>query len=164
MDFQSVALKSGNANAGTFTSFSTAASRIANLNGRLYAEQSARSTTGFWSYSWTAPTSGTGNVTFYSVGLAVNGSGTNGDQSTAGMSLALTERPTINYSLDEYCQNDSDPLPTTTGSSTGTYSIAPTSAVINSSNGQIDLSASTSRNLYCDLQLWLWNHYGSSDH
>jgi hypothetical protein len=45
-----------------------------------------------FSYPWTAPASGTGNVVFYFSGLAVNGNGaTSGDSPTPGSSVTLTE-------------------------------------------------------------------------
>jgi hypothetical protein len=145
--FQSVALASGNANAGNFISTSTSNSRISTLNGRKYAEQQGASSTGIFTFEWDAPgNSGTGQVTFYSVGLAVNGNGgTSGDQVTAPGSISLSELipTTIAYSSNNYCDDSSDPTPSINGNQGGTFTSAPAGLSINASNGVIDISTST---------------------
>ena len=60
------------------------------LNGRQYAEQISASTSNEFEMEWTAPAAGTGDVSFYYCGNAVNlMSGTNGDNAICGkMSLS----------------------------------------------------------------------------
>ena len=60
-------------------------------NGRQYAEHNGPSTTNEFEMEWTAPVAGTGDVTFYFCGNAVNlMSGTNGDNAICGK-ITLTE-------------------------------------------------------------------------
>lgn len=64
-------------------------------NGREIVEQSRRRTDGRATVSWTAPSVGTGDVTFYAVGNAVNGNGgTSGDQ-VVTTSITLNESPGV---------------------------------------------------------------------
>lgn len=142
--FQSVALTGTNANAGNFSAFSTPNSHIITLNTRKYAEHSGVSSSGFFSFTWQAPTAGTGNVTFYSVANAVNGSGSGGDQASAPIQTVLTETSptTISYGASQLCEDASDPTPTINGTQGGTFTSSPAGLSINSSTGTIDLSAS----------------------
>ena len=48
----------------------------------------------------------------------------------------------FNYSGDSYCANASDPIPTITGSTGGTFTSNPVGLSINAENGVIDISAS----------------------
>lgn len=90
--FQSVMLTNTNANAGNFDLTLTANTQITTLSGKKYPEHSAKSTTGNFKVRWVAPATGTGTVTLYYIGNAVNNnSGTSGDQPTLGQSLTLTE-------------------------------------------------------------------------
>ena len=142
--FQGVALTSSNAQAGNFTSAISTNSKIVDFNGRRYAEHSSRSVSGIFSYNWIAPATGTGSVNFYSIGNAVNGSGSGGDQVTATNVKTITEQTitTINYNAN-YCNNDSDPIPSVSGNQGGSFSSTPFGLSMNSSTGKIDLSAST---------------------
>lgn len=90
---QLVALNSTNAQAGLLASPSTANTQISTLFSTIqYLEHSSRSTTGIFTASWTAPATGTGNVTFYASGNAVNATGgTSGDVGAPSRSLMLTE-------------------------------------------------------------------------
>ena len=64
------------------------------------------------------------------------------DTTTAQITIAAADDPSFSYgAITTYCQDDSDPLPTITGFSGGTFS-ASTGLVINSATGEIDLSAS----------------------
>lgn len=74
------------------------------VSSRTYVEQSsAQTATGTtptsyktFSIAWTAPAAGTGSVTFYAAGIAVNGTGsTSGDSPTAGVNLTVTESGTV---------------------------------------------------------------------
>ena len=88
---QATSLNSTYAARGTFSAPSSNA-RISSFSGRSYLEQNATSATGVFTSQWTAPVTGTGTITFYFAGLAVNGTGgTAGDNTTSGTSLQLTE-------------------------------------------------------------------------
>lgn len=90
---QAVALTSSNTNAGVMGTPTTTQTRVTDLSGISYLEQSTRSDSGTFTVPWTAPAMGTGNVNIYYVGNGVNGSGTAGDDPTGGMTLVLTEAP-----------------------------------------------------------------------
>lgn len=88
---QATALLANNAAAGTFSTPSSNA-QITPLNGRSYFEHNVRSASATFTSKWTAPASGTGAVTFYFVGNAVNGNGgTSGDQASPANSKVLGE-------------------------------------------------------------------------
>lgn len=143
--FQSVCLTSSNANAGNFSAFSTPNSHIITLSTRKYAEHSGINTAGFFSFTWVAPSAGTGTVKFYSIANAVNGSGSSGDQPSSPIQTTLTEAAptTISYGASQMCSNLTDPTPTINGTQGGSFSASPAGLSINSSTGTIDLSAST---------------------
>lgn len=69
--FQSVALAGDNAGAGQFGSPANG-TQITSIDSRDYFEHSSRSNTGNFEIEWTAPEAGTGVVTFYAAGNAVN--------------------------------------------------------------------------------------------
>ncbi len=78
--FQMLTLKSGNAqyNAWSNPSINTRIDAIS--NGRSYAEHKGTSISNLFTVDWTAPAVGTGNITFYAGGAAVNSNrGTSGD-------------------------------------------------------------------------------------
>lgn len=143
---QAVVLTAGNANAGTLnTSPITANTQVSTVSGRSYLEHNSRSPTGLFQTQWTAPSAGTGTVTVYSVGNAVNANGTTtGDQPSSPTTLVITEAvaTSIAYSQSSYCQDGTDPTPTITGTTGGSFS-STGGLSINSSTGAIDLSAST---------------------
>tara|TARA_Y100001968_G_scaffold44312_2_gene34449 strand:- start:2216 stop:3775 length:1560 start_codon:yes stop_codon:yes gene_type:complete len=146
--FQGVALTSNNWQAGTLTSPVTLNTQITNLvstsGGLQYAEHLGLSSTGIFSLLWTAPNTGTGDITFYGVGLAADGNGgTSGDHSTLPMSLVINESTStsIGYAQVFYCQNDIDPTPTINGTTGGTFS-STIGLAIDSGSGAIDLSNS----------------------
>ncbi len=65
------------------------------------------------------------------------------DTTTAQVTITGVDDPTFSYgTLTSYCQNDSDPVPVITGLSGGTFSSI-TGLSINSSTGEIDLSATS---------------------
>lgn len=65
--------------------------------GRQYAEHKGKSTTSAFGTEWTAPASGTGDVTFYGGGAAVNNNGgTSGDGGNI-TSLVLPENTTVGF-------------------------------------------------------------------
>lgn len=77
--FQALVVDATRAQAGTFGA-APANTRVTELNDRSYFEHSRRLASGTQEIAWTAPASGTGSVTLYAVGNAVNGNGgTSGD-------------------------------------------------------------------------------------
>jgi Reeler domain len=103
---QSLALRGANLQAGNFTAFLTPNSRISTISTRKYAEQQGASTTGLFKFTWVAPASGSGTVTFYSVGNAVNlNSSTSGDKVSAAGVFTLPEGiPNANINLTAFIQ------------------------------------------------------------
>lgn len=61
------------------------------FNGRTYVEHNGVLPNNQFNFSWTAPTAGTGNVTFYSAGNAVNGTGSTGGDNGGSASLVFPE-------------------------------------------------------------------------
>ncbi len=80
------------------------------VKSRNYVEQSAAlaaTTTGPSSYTvsipWTAPAAGTGSVTFYGVGMAVNGNGgTSGDSPSGSVNLTVSELSTTPVTMSAF--------------------------------------------------------------
>jgi hypothetical protein len=100
--FQSVMLTGTNANAGNFDSVLTTNTQITTLSTRKLPEHSAKSTTGNFKVRWIAPGSGTGTVTLYYIGNAVNDNGsTSGDSPTTAQTLTLTEEPVFTASATQ---------------------------------------------------------------
>ena len=62
--------------------------------------------------------------------------------STFDVTIINDEDGSFSYNATEYCQSGSDPTPTITGTTGGSFSSG-SGLAINSSTGQIDLSAST---------------------
>ena len=101
-------------------------------------------TAGLSSYLWsTGATTQAINATAGS--YTVTGTDANGCSATSS-SVTVTELPlddaTFSYSANSYCQNVSNPTPTISGVSGGTFS-STTGLSINSTTGEINLSAST---------------------
>lgn len=88
--FQATVLNSSNQKTGT-TANASAGSQIISANSRDIASHTSESTTGLWSFEWTAPANPTGNVTIYASGNAANNNTQdNGDQAaTATKVLTL---------------------------------------------------------------------------
>lgn len=142
---QTVALTSANANAGSMTSATTPFTQIVTVSGRNYMEHLNPSVTGVFEVSWTAPVAGTGDVTLYGIGLAINGNGgTSGDQASSTATLTLTEDlpTTISYPGTPFCADDSNQSPVQTGETGGSFS-APMGLVIDSGSGVVDVASST---------------------
>ncbi|MDH3648389.1 MAG: T9SS type A sorting domain-containing protein [Saprospiraceae bacterium] len=88
--FQAVALGADNAGVGSYGT-APAGTQISGVAGRDYFEHNTPSAMGEWEVEWTAPSLGTGPVTFYAAGNAVNGNfGTSGDEPDT-TSLAVEE-------------------------------------------------------------------------
>ena len=97
--FQAVALAAAldvnGPSVNTWTAVSTNAQVATAQNGRQYAEQASASTSSEFEMTWVAPVAGTGDVTFYYCGNAVNlMSGTNGDNAICGK-ITLNEDGTM---------------------------------------------------------------------
>ena len=93
--FQAVALAGAldvnGPSVNTWTAVSGNAQVATAQNGRQYAEQASASTNAEFEMTWVAPAVGTGDVSFYYCGNAVNlMSGTNGDNAICGK-MTLTE-------------------------------------------------------------------------
>jgi trimeric autotransporter adhesin len=91
--FQMVALRSGNTNAGSWSN-PGANTKTATAGGRNYVEHGVGGTyssTNTFTMKWTAPAAGTGAVTFYSSGNAINGNGGTGGDSPVNTSISITE-------------------------------------------------------------------------
>jgi len=91
--FQMIALKdAGNTDLDGFSDMNPNNYKIATItNGRTYAEHDNISTANTFNVKWTAPTAGTGSVTFYSSGNGVNGNGGTGGDGSGFSALKLTE-------------------------------------------------------------------------
>lgn len=94
--FQSVALDTGNEGSGAY-GMAANGSQITSVSGRDYFEHSSPSTSGEWEIEWTAPSSGTGPVTFYAAGNAVNGNfAMSGDQpDTTSLTIAESQTSSL---------------------------------------------------------------------
>jgi gliding motility-associated-like protein len=63
---------------------------------------------------------------------------------TFTLQFVITGAPVADFTLDVYCANNADPLPTyINGGSGGLFSAAPGGLVINANTGEVDLDAST---------------------
>jgi hypothetical protein len=101
---QAVILDASNVNAGDMLSFSTANTQLSTIaNGRQFVEHQGRSTSGMFTATWEAPVTGTGDVIIYGIGMAVNGSGTLGDNTSPTAQVALSESPAS--SIDDLYRN-----------------------------------------------------------
>lgn len=94
--FQGTAvLDSDASNAGSFSEPSSN-TQLEDVNGRHIIEQNAPSPSNAFSVIWQAPASGAGSVSFYGVGVAVNGNGsTSGDDGSGSQQFTLQEAVVI---------------------------------------------------------------------
>lgn len=84
--FELTALDGSNNAAGTFALSSTTTTSLSSFNGRQYVGHKNANSTAAWAFKWTAPSAGTGDVTFY---IAVNAA--NGNGSDSGDNIYLEE-------------------------------------------------------------------------
>lgn len=95
-------LDANNANTGDFLSATSANTQLSTAGGIEFLEHQGTQTTGVFVGTWEAPAAGTGTVTLYGVGLAVNANGgTSGDQVTPAIQVALTEDNSTNVNTIE---------------------------------------------------------------
>lgn len=92
---QAVILDAANANVGDLLTTTTANTQLSTIgNGREFVEHQGVNGTGAFIATWEAPVTGTGTVTIYGIGMAVNGTGgTPGDNTSPTTQVALTESP-----------------------------------------------------------------------
>lgn len=81
-----IALNSSNASTGTITVTDATYTKTVTSASKVNLEQKTPKPTGTFTFDWTAPVAGTGNVTFYFAGLAANNNGTDdsGDYTYTG--------------------------------------------------------------------------------
>ena len=91
--FQAVALDASDANTGSWTNIPSGVQSVT-AGGRDYVEHNASSAESMFVVDWVAPEAGTGDVTFYSAGLAINGNGSTSGDGVASNSLSISEAPT----------------------------------------------------------------------
>lgn len=96
--FQSVALRSGNAQAGSFTAGT--GSRVTTLNNRQYVEHSQRSTSNIFEVTWTAPATDQGEVRVYASAVAANNIGGPAGDGSATLASPLVLTPMVSSSND----------------------------------------------------------------
>jgi hypothetical protein len=105
---------------------------------------------GGYTYNWT-PGNPTGDGTLSVSNLAAGTwtiTVTDANGCTLAQNVVLTstgtpDNATFNYGASAYCVNAADPTPTISGLPGGTFSSSPVGLSINTSTGQIDVSAST---------------------
>lgn len=97
--YQLTSLNSSNGAIANFSNPSTNTRLVSLSNGRQYAEHAGKSTTPSFSVDWTAPVAGTGNVTFYGAGAAVDNNGGRRGDGAAVTNLTLTEN--VNVGIEE---------------------------------------------------------------
>ncbi|MDB2657213.1 T9SS type A sorting domain-containing protein [Crocinitomicaceae bacterium] len=142
---QAVMLDAANNQAGVHGTVNSTNSQVSVVSGREYFEQQGIQAAGFFSVDWTAPNTGTGDVSIYGIGVSLNGNGgTSGDQASGTVTLILTEDvpTTIDFPGNPYCADATNPTPVITGEQGGSFS-APTGLDINPTSGQINMSGST---------------------
>ena len=88
--FQAIA-KSGNDNAGSLTAVTSGMT----IDGG-YAEHNTPSSTGQWTFKWTAPASDVGMVTFYASGLVADSNGNNGGDSVYTLTVDMNSSSSRN--------------------------------------------------------------------
>jgi len=93
--FQSTALTSQNENAGEFINPGSQVQLEtvdnANVSNRSVVEHSSPSATGEFLTEWTAPSQGSGDVTFYFSGVAANANGMSSGDGFNGSNVSITE-------------------------------------------------------------------------
>lgn len=95
--FQMIALRNqGNADLDGFTDVNPNNYKLATIaNGRTYAEHANLSSANTFDVRWTAPAAGTGNVTFYAAGNAVNDNGTSSGDGSGVAQFGLSEAGSV---------------------------------------------------------------------
>jgi hypothetical protein len=98
--FQVLALKDmDNSSVSTWANNVTMNTKFTNAGGRQYFEQGTALQDSIMMAEWTAPASGTGSVTFYAVGNAVDKTGTSANDQAVTNEITFTEATTSTSSL-----------------------------------------------------------------
>lgn len=98
--FQVLALQdSDNSSVSTWANAVTANTQLTNAGGRQYFEHSGIASNNVLEAEWTAPASGTGSVTFYAAGNAVNGTGSTAGDEAVTREITFTENTTSTSGL-----------------------------------------------------------------
>lgn len=98
--FETIAVTSGNAMAGSFAN-TTANTRMRVASTKTYVTQTTAGTfpgqtgSAAWTFSWTAPATNVGNVTFYVAGLQGDNSGDEGGDRTVTSSVVVQPQATV---------------------------------------------------------------------
>jgi hypothetical protein len=89
--FQMTALRSvGNQPLGVYSNLGTNVQQIT-ANGRTYVEHNASSTNNLFTFRWTAPAAGTGNVDFYASGVCANNNLSMSGDNAGSFTLMISE-------------------------------------------------------------------------
>ena len=121
--FQMVSVNPTNAQAGTWSGFSTNIRGVL-VSNRMYVEQSTKLIANAFKMTWTAPVAGTGTVKFYACGNAIDASGDEAGDNTGTTSLTLTEQttPTCTSAILTTASTNAACV----GSATGSATVTPT--------------------------------------
>ncbi len=95
--FQLVSLNSSNSAVNGFSTPNVNTRLVTLGNGRQYAEHAGKSTTNSFGTQWTAPATGTGTVTFYGGGAAVDNNGFIGGDGGNIASFNLPENTSVGF-------------------------------------------------------------------
>jgi hypothetical protein len=90
---------------------------VGTFSGRTYVEHNGVLNNNQFNFRWTAPAAGTGSVSFYSAGNAVNGGGTTGLDNSGSASLILPE-------LQALATSGTSVNPTCFGSASGSINVS----------------------------------------
>ena len=97
--FQAVALNSDNSGAGSYGA-APDGMQVTTVNGVEYPEHSSRAEDGLFEIEWTAPEEGSGPISFYVAGNAVNGNfDISGDQ--ADTTMVVVEEAVVSSAKDQ---------------------------------------------------------------
>ncbi len=95
--FQMVSLTSSNTPVNGFAAPAANTRLVILGTGRQYAEHFGKSVSNIFSTQWTAPATGTGTVTFYGGGAAVNNNGNIGGDGGNVTTLSLSENVSVGF-------------------------------------------------------------------
>ena len=100
MGFQFTAIDATNNKAGNLSGQSSGTTVYSAGNQQIWGHSTpgTGSNTNTWSAKWEAPSSGTGDVSLYMVGILANGNGTNSGDNIEKSSITLSEATTSNTS------------------------------------------------------------------
>lgn len=102
-----ISLNASNTSVGTMIITDATYTKTAASGGRTNLVQKTPKPTGTFTFNWTAPAKGTGNVTFYYAGLACNGNGTDdsGDYTYTGSHTYAEKTCPLSISTQPTAQN-----------------------------------------------------------